>query len=511
MEREDRPALVVSRIYALLAITAGVVYLIWLAFNLNSEHPWIAGVFFAAEVMCLLLFVLASFTVWRLRYKPQEGLPLTETPSADVLIPVYGEPLHVIRDTIEAAAAIQWPGRLTRYVLDDGGNEAVRQLADQHDCQYLSRPMAGLPVEHAKAGNLNFGLRHSDGEIVLVLDADQVCEPEILRVLASYMRFPRVGFVQSRQLYRVPEGDPFFNLDRVFYEAVQLGYDNRDTVLSCGSGVVYRRSALQENGGFSSWNVVEDLTTSFELHSRGWRSFYYPFPLTTGLAPADIWGVYRQRSQWALDTMRLFFWDNPLFKRGLRARSRASYLIIPLSYLSAGVVFPLFFAVPLWTYMTGGAVLAGSELEFAVTRGLYFLLVALALRSLFRKHQAGRQFQMLSGLFPVYFVATFRALLYPRRRTTRYNANNAARHRPRRPAVLAVLPQLLFLLAHAALPFYAIWSASAAPRLILSNSMISALAIWSLLPVVDAALGRKVWSEQSRRYVFYEPPAKTDA
>ena len=112
------------------------------------------------------------------------------------------------------------------------------------------------------------------------------------------------------------------------------------------------RCALQtrprsiDTGGFASWNLVEDLTTSYELHSRGWRSFYYPHAVSLGLAPADIWGVYRQRGQWALDTMRLFFWDNPLFKRGLPWQGRMSYLVIPLTYFGAGFIFPFLFLIP---------------------------------------------------------------------------------------------------------------------------------------------------------------------
>ena len=99
------------------------------------------------------------------------------------------------------------------------------------------------------------------------------------------MRFPRVAFVQSRQSYLVPEGDPFFNEDRVFYGAVQLAMDSHDTVIACGSAVLYRRAALDDIGGFAIWNLVEDLTTSYHLHARGWKSFYYPFALSEGLAP----------------------------------------------------------------------------------------------------------------------------------------------------------------------------------------------------------------------------------
>jgi len=508
---EDRGALIRARLLALATLITGLAYLTWLFFARNPAHPLVAGAFFLAEVACLLLFLVASFTVWRLRYKREEGIPIDAPSSVDVFITVCREPIEVVSTTVEAAAAIDWPGPLTIYVLDDGGDDDVRDVAHRCGCVYLSRPRLGLPVERAKAGNLNFGLRNSRGELVLVLDADQVPRRSILRALGGYMRFPRVGFIQSRQMFLVPDGDPFFNLDRVFYEAVQLGYDNRDTVISCGSGVLYRRAALVDIGGFSSWNVVEDLTTSLELHSRGWRSFYYPYGVSTGLAPADIWGVYRQRSQWALDTMRLWVWDNPLFKSGMRWAGRMSYFVIPFSYASAGFVFPLFFAIPLWTYVTGATVLAGSELQFALMRGMYFVAMALALRALFRRHEAGRQFQMLVGLFPVYFLGTFRALIYPPSRKTRYRPNNATNGRSRPPAALAILPQLVLLAGNIVLPFYAIIANTAQPRVILSNAIISAAAIWSLLPVVFAALGRPVWDEYASPYALYGRPANIDS
>ena len=247
---EDRGALVRARLLALATTLTGLAYLAWLFFALNPAHPLVAGAFFVAEAVCFLLFLAASYTVWRLRYKREEGLPIEAPSSVDVFITVCREPIEVVSTTIQAAAAIEWPGPLTIYVLDDGADDQVAVEAAFHNCVYLSRPRLGLPVEHAKAGNLNFGLRNSRGEFVLVLDADQVPRRSILRALAGYMRFPRVGFIQSRQMFLVPEGDPFFNLDRVFYEAVQLGYDNRDNVISCGSGVLYRRAALVDVGGF---------------------------------------------------------------------------------------------------------------------------------------------------------------------------------------------------------------------------------------------------------------------
>lgn len=107
-------------------------------------------------------------------------------------------------------------------------------------------------------------------------------------------------------------------------------------------------------------------------------------------------------------------------------------------------------------------------------------------------------------------MGTLRALVYPPSRAPGYSPNNAVRRRRRAPVVVAILPQLALLGANLVLPFYAIFLETAAPRLIAANAVISAVAIWSLLPTVFAALGPKVWDEAQNPYVAYSQPALID-
>ena len=293
-----------------------------------------------------------ALDVWQLRGHRPAGLSPERPWSVDIFIPCSREPLEVIRTTLQAIKSIAYE-TLEVYVLDDGGSRQVARLAESLGFHYLSRPDAGLALQDSKSGNLNFGLQHSRGDLILVLDADQVPVPEILQRLVGFFRLPRVAYVQSQQSFFLPEGDPFYNGDRVFYETIQMSNDQADAVVSCGSGVVYRRQALEEMGGFATWNLVEDFTTSYELLSRGWRSLYFPYPLSRGLAPATLAGVYHQRFQWCLDTMRLFFWDNPLWKRGLNWPQKRHFLIVMLSYLVSGLTFPVFYAIPLLVYLVG--------------------------------------------------------------------------------------------------------------------------------------------------------------
>lgn len=508
-ERQDRSRRIRARCLALLTIATGLLYLAWAGTHLDWGHPLVATLFLGAEAGCLALFLLATINVWALRYKPAEGLPGGDPMSLDVFVTACREPIQVLRKTLTAVARISWRGPLELYLLDDGGSEEARQLAEELGINYLSRIREGLPNTDFKAGNLNYGLSRSDGELVLVVDADQVVDPEIAEKLCGYMRFERVAFVQSKQDFLVPKGDPFFSSDEVFYDAVQIGYDADDTVISCGSGVVYRRAALEEIGGFATWNLVEDLTTSYELHSRGWKSFYYAYPLATGLAPHDIGSVYQQRGQWALDTMRLFVWDNPLFKKGLAWRRKLSYLVICFSYVAAALLFPFFFTVPLWTYLSGTSVFTGEAIavEFGFLRLLYFAAMAFALRYLFRGRSAGKQFRMLCGLFPIYLRGLVLAFLFPPGRKPRYRTNNATLGKTwRLPAPVALLPQIGLFAANATLPFYALWQGTAEARVILVAAVISTLALWALWHILAAGLGRHKWEEERKPHYFYSTP-----
>jgi cellulose synthase (UDP-forming) len=418
--------------------------------------------FLGAETLAFLLLAILAADVWHLRYHPPGGLEPAAAYSVDIFIPCCGEPLEVIGTTLRAAVGIAYsPAQV--YVLDDGGSPRVKELAQSLGCRYLSRPELGLPRTDNKSGNLNFALGRSQGELILVLDADQVPEPEILSRLAGVFRLERLAFVQTKQAFFLPEGDPFYNGDEIFYDIVQLSNDQANAVISCGSGVLYRRRALEEMGGFATWNIVEDVTTSYELLSRGWKGIYYPYPLARGLAPQTLAGVYRQRFQWCLDTMRLFFWDNPLFKSGLTFRQRRHFLLIMMSYLVSGLAFPIFCAIPLLVYLRGDSSLLGQEKIYWTLRGAYLTATILMFRYLFARGNVLKQFKMLFGLFPVYGAAILAALFYPPGRKPRYRVNN------RRPFAACSCWRLLtlhfgVLIFQLTLPLLYLWLGWVLPR-----------------------------------------------
>jgi cellulose synthase (UDP-forming) len=492
LDLQDRPRRLRAQIFSLLTLGLGLAYLLWLSRMVfrNREIP--DFFFLAAEGLSLLLLFLMACDVWLLRGHRPEGLTPSREWPVDIFIPCSMEPFAVIKTTLQAVKRIAY-GPMEVYVLDDGASPQVARLAESLGFHYLSRPGVGLALDDSKSGNLNFGLAHSRKELILVLDADQVPVPEILQRLVGFFELPRLAYVQSQQAFFLPEGDPFYNGDRVFYETLQLSNDQANAVVSCGSGVIYRRQALQEMGGFATWNLVEDFTTSYELLSRGWRSLYFPYPLSRGLAPATLAGVYRQRFQGCLDTMRLCFWDNPLWKRGLKWAQKRHFLIVMLSYLMSGLAFPIFYSIPLLAYLRGFCFLEGYELPYGALRLAYLAATVLMFRYLFFQKEPLKQFKMLCSLFPVHALAIGAALLHPPGRKPAYRANN------QQPFADTgrwwhVAPHLGFISLHLTLPVVSMIQGWAPPGLIFFNSIFSACIIWFLGDLVLAVVDRPRWS-----------------
>jgi cellulose synthase (UDP-forming) len=226
----------------------GVWYLSWrYTASINWAAWWIALPLLVAETYSFLDACLFGLTVWRLKRwgavpEPPDGATI------DVFITCYSEPVELVRETARAARAIRYPHQT--YILDDGSSPAMQAMAQAEGVGYIVRSDAWRErSRHAKAGNLNNALFQTRGELLLILDADQVPRPEILDRVLSYFRDPDVALVQTPQwFYNTPPGDPFGSQAPLFYGPIQQGKDGWNAAFFCGSNAVVRREALMRLG-----------------------------------------------------------------------------------------------------------------------------------------------------------------------------------------------------------------------------------------------------------------------
>ncbi|WP_232835512.1 glycosyltransferase family 2 protein [Actinocorallia populi] len=242
-------------------------------------------------------------------------------PSVDVFLPVCGEPIEVIHNTWTAVRRVveHYPGKVVPYVLDDGASPELAAMAADFGFRYGSRPNQGW---YKKAGNLQFGFHSSDGDFILLLDADFAPRHDILdEVLPVMYDEPDVGIVQTPQFFRVLDHQTWVERgagasQELFYRSVQVSRQRRNGSICVGSCAVYRRAALNDNNGTTLIEHSEDIHTGYDLQVLGWGTKYVPIALSAGVCPDNPGAFHNQQYRWCMGSFSLLgakkFWKAPL-------------------------------------------------------------------------------------------------------------------------------------------------------------------------------------------------------
>jgi len=253
------------------------------------------------------------------------------TPTIDVFITVYGEPLEIVLETVRAARDMTVAHNT--WVLDDGNSDELEAAAAREGVGYLRRK----EHLHAKAGNINAALRRTQGEFVVILDADHIPSPFFLVRALPHMQDSGVAFVQTPQAFPSARGlvaEGAAETQKIFYELILPGRNSFNAVFCVGTNVIFRRAALDEIGGMYTASNSEDIWTSIQLHQRGWRSWFVPEMLCRGLAPDSLLSYFKQQFRWAYGAFEVMF-RGGLFRRrtGLTVDQRFQYLLAGVNYL----------------------------------------------------------------------------------------------------------------------------------------------------------------------------------
>lgn len=340
---------------AVVYVVGALIYLSWRISIFNPDSLLVSTAFYAAEWIGFVLGLTVIFSAWR--YTHHEPAEVPSGLSVDVLVPTYKEPLHIIRRTVMAARDIHYPHQT--WVLDDASRPEVEAMARTLGVNYLAR---GVNL-NAKAGNLNHGLQHSQADFVAVFDADHIAQPHALDALLGLMTDECIAMVQTPQDYYNTDAFQYLNPRKqaglwhdqsYFYNLAQSCRDSWNASSCVGTGVLYRRAAMDAIGGIPVETVTEDFHTSLKLHKQGWQTCYLNEPVAYGIAAADLGEYYKTRHRWAHGNLATLRHERILTCSGLTLKQRLSYLTLGLIYLE-GWQQLLLFLIPLCALILGWA------------------------------------------------------------------------------------------------------------------------------------------------------------
>ena len=326
-------------------VAAGVVAI------LNLADWWFREEHVANWVLFLLLTFMFWWGILRLMvvWKTWLRIRVPETPAAITgkTVAIFttsspGEPLSMFKKTLEACRNIRYPH--TTYLLDDTGDPAFREVAEQYGAVWLE--LKGLPG--AKAGKINAALQQTDEEFILVLDPDHIPFPNFLDEVLGFFEDASVGFVQVSQAYynqyRSFTAKGAAEQTYSFYGPVQMGMHGHNCAVAIGANCTFRRKALESIGGHGI-GLAEDLVTSIRIHSKGWKSVYQPVVVSRGLVPEELGSFCKQQLKWSRGVHEVLFAELPKCWKGLSGWQRLSYFSIGTYYFGGFIVF-LFLLIP---------------------------------------------------------------------------------------------------------------------------------------------------------------------
>ncbi|MBP9956282.1 MAG: UDP-forming cellulose synthase catalytic subunit [Pseudomonas sp.] len=504
------PGRFVTLLIVLISVVVSCRYLWWrytATLNWHSPLDLTFGlILLAAETYAWLVMMLGYLqTSWPLQRQPAP-LPADSSlwPTVDLLIPTYNEDLSVVRPTVYAALGIDWPAdKLRIHLLDDGRRESFRQFAAEVGIGYIVRP----DNRHAKAGNLNHALQHTDGELVAIFDCDHVPVRSFLQVTAGwFLRDPKLALVQTPHHFFSP--DPFErnlgifrrrpNEGELFYGLVQDGNDLWNAAFFCGSCALLRRTALESVGGFAVETVTEDAHTALRLHRKGWNSAYLRIPQAAGLATESLSAHIAQRIRWARGMAQIFRTDNPLLGRGLSFFQRICYANAMLHFL-AGLPRLVFLIAPLAFLLLHAYIIYAPALMivlYVLPHMIHASLASSRMQGAFRQTFWGEVYETVLAWYIV--RPTTMALLSPRHGAFNVTAKGGLMAedqfdwRTARPYLLLALLNVLGL-------GFAIWRLYAGPATEVGTVIVSALWVLYNLLIIGAAVAVAAEARQIRR------------
>lgn len=377
---------------------------------------WLYAALSAALAVYALHRLSLVWLSWRAGRAPAPALP-AELPVVTVQLPLYNERFVAAR-LIDAACALDWPrDRLEVQVLDDSTDD-TGQICGERVAAWRARGIDAVHLPRAdragyKAGALDAGLARARGDLVLVLDADFLPAPDLLRRIAGHFADPAVGMVQARWEHLNRADGPLTQVQALLLDG-HFAVEQTARAASGrffnfnGTAGLWRRDAIIAAGGWQHDTLTEDLDLSYRALLAGWRFVYRVDEAVPGELPADVNGFKSQQFRWAKGSIQVAVKLLPAVLRAplpLRVKLEAAlHLTHNLPYLLTALLALV--AVPALVWTEPGAGLPRA-LEIALgagatlVTGLYLLAAERAIAGRLRLRPALAALARLPGLLAV--------------------------------------------------------------------------------------------------------------
>jgi exo-beta-1,3-glucanase (GH17 family)/cellulose synthase/poly-beta-1,6-N-acetylglucosamine synthase-like glycosyltransferase len=280
------------------ALTLGLVLLVPLVLIALARIDEIAAIAFGRAPTRLLTPAQTSMMAI-----PADGV----FPKVSIHIPAYREQPEMLKQTLDAVAALDYPNFECVVIINNTPDPTFWQPIQDY-CRTLGERFIFInaeKVEGFKAGALRIAMERTavDAEIIGIIDADYVVEPNWLKDLVPAFNDPNVGLVQAPQDHR--DGNRslmhyIMNGEYAgFFDIGMVQRNEANAIIVHGTMCLIRRAAMDMVGGWAGDTICEDSDLGLSIMQHGWLTHYTNVRYGYGLLPDTYEAFKKQRHRWA--------------------------------------------------------------------------------------------------------------------------------------------------------------------------------------------------------------------
>ena len=319
----------------------------------------------------VILFGMAYKIFLHLRLKLAKDAAPLASPSTKCLplicvqLPLYNEPDHVSA-LLETVAQLDWQtGLLEVQILDDSTDQTTTIAAAT--LGRLKRSHPHIRFHHIrrtsrqgfKAGALGWGMQQSKAKFFAIFDCDFRPEPQLLINLFSSFTSSEVAAVQAAWSYPSDSAGLLGQVQRKLlnhhFLIEQTSRSRNNLPLNFnGTAGIWRRSAIEAAGGWSSRTVTEDLYLSYIVQMQGQKIVFRNDLHCLSALPSDLPSFLIQQRRWALGNGQVLSLLSSKIRRSSWSWSQKLDVLLHLTGYSTGLFTALLYLLlPLWIYYRG--------------------------------------------------------------------------------------------------------------------------------------------------------------
>src|SRR5688572_16776244 len=240
-------------------------------------------------------------------FVPVRNYDEADLPFVTVQLPMFNEEM-VAERIIRATCHIDYPlDKLEIQVLDDSTDHSA-DIARRACEEWAAK---GYPIKFIhrtdrtgyKAGALEEGLKEARGQFIAIFDADFVPPRDILRNCIHNFTDDKVGMVQVRWDHLNRNASLLTKTQAIFLDAhfvIEHTARNRSGRFMHFNGTagVWRRSTIEDAGGWQHDTLTEDLDLSYRAQLKGWKFVYLPQFCAPAELPPEVISFKQQAHRW---------------------------------------------------------------------------------------------------------------------------------------------------------------------------------------------------------------------